>query len=133
MKGKCLCGAVTLEIPEVRSVGVCHCNMCRRWGGGPFFAVDFAGPIGIEGAEHVTRYASSDWAERAFCGNCGTHLFYALKSPEHYAVPAGLFDETALEMTGQIFIEEKPAYYDLANDTPKQTGEEVFAEFDPRG
>ncbi|WP_291972226.1 hypothetical protein [Candidatus Symbiopectobacterium sp.] len=41
-KGQCLCGAVTVEVPEacVHEVSVCHCNMCRQWGGGPLLAVE---------------------------------------------------------------------------------------------
>lgn len=33
----------------------------------------------------------------------------------------------------QIFVDEKPADYDFANDTPKLTGAEVFAKFTPPG
>lgn len=130
MQGKCLCGSVRLDVPDVTEVGVCHCAMCRRWGGGPLFAVDFDGPITVDGQEHVTVFDSSDWAERAFCNRCGTHLYYGLKGQAHYAVPAGLFQEAEdLALSSQIFIDQKPDFYDLANDTPKQTGEEVFAAF----
>ena len=45
----------------------------------------------------------------------------------------GLFDDTAdMVLTNQIFIDEKPGYYDLANDTPKLTGAEVFALYAPK-
>jgi len=38
-KGGCLCGEVRFSAPdEVVEVGVCHCNMCQRWSGGPGFA-----------------------------------------------------------------------------------------------
>ena len=33
----------------------------------------------------------------------------------------------------QIFIDEKPAYYDFANKTHNMTGAEVFAQFAPGG
>ena len=33
-------------------------------------------------------------------------------------------------MEGQIFIDEKPNYYEFANDTPKMTGKQVFAQFE---
>jgi hypothetical protein len=33
----------------------------------------------------------------------------------------------------QIFIDEKPAFYDLAGDVPAMTGAEVFALYAPDG
>ena len=38
MKGQCLCGAVSISVPQNENVHVCHCNMCQRWNGGPLFA-----------------------------------------------------------------------------------------------
>ncbi|HCJ16022.1 MAG TPA: hypothetical protein DHV57_01240, partial [Hyphomonas sp.] len=76
-------------------------------------------------------YQSSDWAERAFCKTCGSHLYYHLKFHDHFALSAGLFQEADLsKLSQQIFIDEKAAYYDLANDTPMLTGEEAFAAFE---
>ncbi len=129
MKGHCLCGQVSVEAHSVNShTGACHCNMCRRWGGGPFMAVDCGTDVNFTGEDSISRYASSAWAERGFCANCGTHLFYHLKGKGQYMMPAGLFDaESQLVLDHQIFIEEKPAYYDFANDTHNMTGAEVFA------
>ena len=46
-------------------------------------------------------------------------------------MPAGLFDsdEGALTFTTQVFIDEKPGYYNFANDTQNLTGPEIFAMF----
>jgi hypothetical protein len=132
-KGSCLCGGVTLHVPVLEGdVGVCHCSMCRKWAGGPFFALECSEDITIEGEEFVGVYASSEWAERAFCKRCGSNLFYRLKEGGFKALSAGLFAQSDLHMAQQIFIDEKPAYYDFANDTPKLTGEEVFAAFAPK-
>jgi hypothetical protein len=36
-RGHCLCGAIQIAAKTAGNrVGACHCNMCRRWGGGPF-------------------------------------------------------------------------------------------------
>ena len=130
MKGSCLCGAIEISAPAIDSVSVCHCSMCRRWGGGPLFTVHY-GPevsLGIQGQPAV--YRSSEWAERAFCPACGTHLYYRLISTNEYALPAGIFPDAArLALTSQIFIDEKPAYYELANQTETLTGAEVFARY----
>lgn len=129
--GRCLCGAVAFEAGAAkREVDVCHCTMCRRWSAGPYIGLAYDGDVSFTGEENIGVYASSDWAERAFCKICGSSLYYHLIGTDHYSFSAGaLDDETGLALTQQIFIDEKPAYYDLANETPKLTGAEVFAAF----
>jgi len=65
-------------------VGACYCGMCRRWGGGPLLAVDCGTSVRLTGEEHVGVFASSKWAERGFCKQCGSHLFYRLKQNGQY-------------------------------------------------
>ncbi|WP_309243492.1 GFA family protein [Photobacterium pectinilyticum] len=59
MKGKCLCGAIELTADDQKEVGLCHCNMCRKWSGGPLFAVHCNDVVTIEGDEPVA-YRSSN-------------------------------------------------------------------------
>ena len=131
--GSCLCGGVRLAVDKVdTSLGACHCNMCRKWGGGPLLAVDCGTGVRIDGEEHVTAYDSSEWAQRGFCSRCGTHLFYRLKGNDQYVVPVGLFDSAPeVSFDSQIFIDEKPGYYEFANKTTFMTGPEVFAKYAP--
>ncbi len=132
MQGHCLCGAIQLVIPQVTEVSACHCGMCRRWGGGPLLCVHVRSGVQISGSEKITTYRSSDWAERAFCSGCGTHLYYRLVSSDEYYLPAGLFqDATELTFNEQIFIDKKPGYYEFANRTHYMTEAEVFANFAP--
>lgn len=132
MKGHCLCGAVTVTIPERLEYHACHCSMCRRWGGGPAFALHSAGAPQVEGGAQVRAYRSSEWAERAFCTNCGTHLWYRLLPGDEYTVSLGLFDDgLPFAMAEQIFIDRKPAGYRFANETPCLTEAEVFAKYAP--
>lgn len=129
-KGQCLCGAVTVSVAGVgQHVDACHCRMCRTWGGGPLFAVECDGSVTFQGEELITVYDSSEWAQRGFCSRCGTHLFYRLKGKPWYAFPAGLLEEQGLTLRQQIFIDEKPAYYELANETPRLTGEEFLSSY----
>ncbi len=44
-------------------------------------------------------------------------------------MPAGVFQDHSFALASQIFIDEKPPYYDLANQTPMLTGREVFEQF----
>ena len=87
--------------------------------------------VEFEGAEHISVYASSQWAQRAFCKNCGTHLYYKLLATQEYFVPAGVFDSDDFEMASQIYVDRKPAYYDFANQTPMLTEQQVIAQFAP--
>ena len=87
----------------------------------------------VEGCRHGEpwhAYRSSDWAERAFCKQCGSTLFYRLVGRNEHFASAEAFDDTSgFAFTHQIFIDEKPAYYDFANKTNNMTGAEVFAAF----
>ena len=43
-------------------------------------------------------------------------------------VPVGLFeDSSGLVCKGQVFVDEKPEYYEFANETKDFTGAEIFA------
>lgn len=129
--GHCLCGAVRVTARRAgRSVGACHCGMCRRWTGGPLLAIDGGTDVRFDGEDHIGVFESSDWAERGFCKRCGTHLFYRLKQERRYFLPVGLLDESDdWTFDHQVFIDEKPEFYSFANDTRNMTGAEVFAQF----
>lgn len=130
-KGACLCSLVSITVQsESKSVGACHCNMCRRWGGGPYMEIDCGSNVSFEGKENISVFSSSDWAERGFCKNCGTHLFYRLKENNQHMVPIGLFEnDDDLVFESQVFIDAKPAYYSFSNKTNDMTGAELFAMF----
>ncbi len=130
-RGHCLCGEVRFTAKKASShVGACHCKMCRRWGGGPFMEINCGTAIEFEGKDNISVFDSSEWAERGFCRNCGTHLFYRIKETNRHVMPVGLFeDEAGLTFEDQVFIDEKPAYYEFANKTKDLTGEELFKMF----
>lgn len=132
-KGSCLCGAVQVSAKSLnKHAGVCHCSMCRTWSGGPWMAVDCGVDVTFEGEENISVFGSSDWAERGFCGKCGSHLFYRLKESKQYVMPVGLFDDDLpFVFDHQIFIDEKPSFYAFANETSNMTGAEVFAKYAP--
>ena len=133
IEGHCLCGAVRVRMtPPVPHVEACHCTMCRRWGGGAYLSLRGVPDPEIEGAEQIVRYASSDWAERGFCGKCGTHLFYFYRPKQSYSFTAGLFDGAdGFTLDEEIFIDEKPGYYDFAGERERLTAAEVIAKYSP--
>lgn len=129
MEGHCLCGAVRFSAPDVKDIGVCHCGFCRRWGGGPLLATHCGTSVSFTGAERITVYASSGWAERAFCSQCGTHLYYRLLATGEYFIPAGTFESNDMVMTSQIYVDRKPDYYAFANETPMLTEQQVLEQY----
>jgi hypothetical protein len=131
LSGGCLCGAVRFTAtPKSSEFDVCHCSMCRRWSAGPFFAMACKGAVEVLDTSSLGVYRSSEWAERCFCRHCGSVLFYRLVEHDFCAVSAEAFDNRdGFAFTSQVFIDEKPAYYDFANKTHNMTGKEVFAAF----
>jgi hypothetical protein len=126
--GHCLCGAVTITVTAMHAeVDVCHCAMCQRWGGA-FYAGVKGEAAEIKGEDAITIYRSSPWAERAFCGTCGSNLWYRFLPTDARSFLAGLFDlPKGFGIEQQIFVDEKPDWYDLAQESPMLTGAEVIA------
>lgn len=135
--GTCLCGAVRFVVSDVENaVGACHCGSCRKWAGGPFMEVECGTNIRFEGVDSIRTYQSSPWAERGFCGHCGTHLYMRVRPgnefglPEGYGIPPGLFgDNETFTFTGQVFIDQKPEYYSFENATTNITSAEIYQRF----
>lgn len=126
--GRCLCGAVTFTATNVDDhFHICHCGMCRRWASGPLMAVRVES-VELQGAEHLRRYRSSEWAERGFCAQCGSNLFYFLAPANRYFMSLGGFeDPAAFELGSEIFIDHKPSAYEFAGQHDKMTEAEVLA------
>lgn len=86
----------------------------------------------FEGEENITVYNSSEWAERGFCRQCGSHLFYRLKDINAHELPVGLFEnQENFHFDLQVFVDRKPAFYSFANQTKKMTEAEVIEKFAP--
>jgi hypothetical protein len=139
--GRCLCGAVRFTALRVRhNFGACHCRMCQRWAGGPFLAVTVPPEdISWDGGAAIATRQTSDWAERAWCAECGSSLWYRVTAAtadtsggitDAYEVPVGLFDDTSgFVMTSEIFIDRKPDAYAFGGDHPRMTEAEVLAKY----
>jgi hypothetical protein len=127
--GHCLCGAVSITVTAMQAeVDICHCAMCQRWGGAFYAGVKGETAV-VTGEEAVTVYRSSQWAERAFCSACGSNLWYRFLPTGNRSFLAGLFDlPEGFGIEQQIFIEEKPDWYDIAQESPMLTGEQLIAE-----
>ena len=131
MKGGCLCGAVQIRVScqASRNVGACHCGMCQRWTGGVFMS--FSAPAdAVSVSGDIARYPSSDFAERAFCPRCGSHLWMrdTDQPDQDYDLMPGLFAEaSSLSLGSEIYIDEAPRYAVFAGDHRRSSAAEYEA------
>ena len=134
MRGHCLCGAVeiTIEAPA-HEIEICQCSMCRRWSGA-IYTAQTGKSVTIEGEDEASVYRSSDWAERVFCGTCGSHLWFRFLPTGNRSFSAGLFDAASSHtIEKEIFVDEAADWCRIQGDHPRQTGAEVIAEAEAAG
>ena len=105
----------------LRDVLVCHCEECRRWGGhlGAFTATD---------AEHlelvdevalrwIDSPASDRRAQRGFCGECGSSVFWQPAGGDRIHIAAGTLDRpTGLRIAGHWYAHQAGDYDELPDD-----------------
>lgn len=132
-QGHCLCGQIQLEGRGSPKIEICHCDMCRRWHGGPAMAASFEQGVHVVAGKYLIRgYQSSEWAERASCSVCGTLLYYRLTDTDMiHSAQAGLFDlPEGLSIHEEIFVDEQPDYYSFNCQAPRVTSTEMFERFE---
>ena len=124
MSGRCLRGAVTGG--HVAGAHACHCLMCQRWSGA-LHATFEADPNAVTVRGPVTRYASTQWSERAFCGTCGSHLW--MRDTDDLAavyelLPGLSKGAAAFPLISEIYTDRRPAYLPLSGEHRTKTRSE---------
>ncbi len=127
--GHCLCKAVRIAITApAHEIEICQCGMCRRWSGA-IYTAQTGKEARVEGEDRATVYRSSEWAERAFCGTCGSHLWFRFLPTGNRSFSAGLFDAaTSHGIEKEIFVDEAADWCRISGDHPRQTGAQVIEE-----
>lgn len=135
LNGQCMCGAVTINASPARdAIGACHCDMCRRWTSSMLITFEAEPDFVVSGP--VRTYRSSEWAERSFCENCGSALWYRMTAPGPMhgktQISAGLFeDSTGADLRLELYIDRKPSGYAFEGNRRQMTEDEVIAAFAP--
>ena len=123
--GGCLCGAVRYEVAgRLRPVVLCHCTQCRR-STGHFMAATAARhrDFHLTREEELRWYESSDCARRAFCGRCGSTLFWQGDGRDYISIAAGTLDgATGLLSACHIHVADKGDYYSIDDGLPQNAG-----------
>ena len=131
--GRCMCGAVRFTATgALDAYRACACDMCRRLTGSKFYSVWVRrSSVEIEGADHIRTHQSSDWAERGFCGTCGSVLWYGpTDGRDAMGLSLGLFDDTDAMTFVEHFYADKDICATVARTAETQmTGAETEAHF----
>ena len=121
--GACLCKAVRYEVTgALRDVVLCHCEMCRRTHGHVgAYAAAARDALRLVEARGLRWYASSSFARRGFCAECGASLFWERIGSASVSIAAGTLDApTNLATTLQIFVDDAGDYYTLDPGIPSR-------------
>ena len=115
-EGGCLCGQVRWRAAaEPANVRVCHCRLCQRWTGAPFFARAIFLEADVAWSGETTRWPTSPRIDRRSCARCGTPMFACPKDPPaRIGVSIATCDDrNALRPTVHIWTSEKVAWLSL--------------------
>lgn len=117
--GGCLCGAVRYEVHgPLRNVVHCYCGQCRRTHGlmGPYSGTA-TGNLKLTEERGLRWYRSSDTADRGFCAECGSSLFWRPTGADRVAISAGTIDPpTGVRVVGHIFVDDVADFHGMPDD-----------------
>lgn len=119
LEGGCACGAVRYRLSsQPRDAGYCHCRICQLTGGSPvmaFATVPRDDLVVLEG--EPARRASSEFAERWYCRDCGTPLaILATYQPGTIDFPIATLDDPGAVAPGfHIWTRSRIGWFDTAD------------------
>lgn len=124
LKGSCLCGKVTLEMPdEFEYMGNCHCSQCRKFTGSDYSSVggiDSSKLKILTGADRITTYPKTEATELGFCSCCGSSLFSRKLLTGKHNVRLGILDSVPSHQPGfHIFVGSKAPWHEINDGLPQ--------------
>jgi hypothetical protein len=119
--GGCLCKQVRWRASaEPVNVRLCHCRLCQRATGGPYFARALFPVEAVERSGGTTRWASSHRLHRISCSRCGTPVFAEPQDAPYLAVALGTLDEPeALRPGSHIWVSQKLHWVTIDDALPQ--------------
>ncbi len=121
LQGGCLCGRVRYEVTLESDEGYyCHCRMCQLAFGNTraaFINVAKAAVRWLAGEPKV--HASSSFARRGFCPECGTPLTFAYVDSQRMDLSVGSLDEPSrIRPVSHFAIESRIANWHADDGLP---------------
>ena len=127
LHGKCLCGAVEIEVAdEFEYAGYCHCQGCRAVTGSAFSA--FAGipkdKVRItKGSAKVSVNQRNPDNRGFFCGDCRSGLYALVRQGQYAHVAMGVLrDDPKIRPQFHIMVEFKAPWHQIADALPQFAG-----------
>ena len=130
LTGGCLCGAIRFEArPDKREGYYCHCRMCQMAVGNTRAAfINLRKDQVSWTAGAPTVFASSKFAERGFCKQCGTPLSFAYSGSQYMDLAVGAFDEpSAIKPVSHFAVESRVANWHAEDGLAEQRLDESKA------
>jgi hypothetical protein len=134
LSGGCQCGAVRYAVHEAPfQVGVCHCRMCQKASGSPFFATFTVKKASLEWTRGTPGvFKSSLKMERGFCRDCGTPLFNNwIANDVIHPATATLDDPRGVAPQFQAGTESRLPWTDSIPGLPEVPTETAFKGYEP--
>jgi len=134
--GRCLCGKISYRIKQpVGRVFAYHDAASRRWTGGvSLMFMTRSVNTTFSGWGHLVHWPSSERQVNCFCRVCGSSIMVRYLQPASLkgmlSIAAGTLDSQAqLALAGDVFPEEKPAFYSFAGERPAVSAAQMEAKF----
>lgn len=124
LAGGCHCGAIRYQVAgDPLTHALCHCSDCRRHAGAPMVGWTMYPEAALRVVRGVPKiYKSSPHAQRHFCGDCGTGLFYynAEVLPGLVDIQSATYDSPdAVPARIHIQVAERIAWMEHAHELPQ--------------
>jgi len=124
-QGKCLCGAVHIQIAgSISDIIHCHCSLCRKNSGTAYATNGFIQTAEfsiLEGQEKLSAFSFKPGRTRYFCSQCGSPIYSAnTDDPTRLRIRLGLLDSEITERPmSHNFVTSKANWEDLDAQLPR--------------
>ncbi|TDG15642.1 GFA family protein [Seongchinamella unica] len=125
--GECLCGKVRFHYSGASLwCAHCHCTLCQRAHGAA--VVTWVGvteaAFHLDAAADLLWYDSSEQAQRGFCGNCGSSLFFRSQRwpREVHIALAAMTDAIDRQPAAHVFWDAHVDWLSFNDALPKTEG-----------
>ena len=123
--GKCLCGAIKIEVSgAIDSIIHCHCSLCRKSTGTAYATngfVDINSLKVVKGKEALSTFAFKPGRNRHFCSGCGSPIYSSNdQDKSRIRVRLGIFDSEIKEKPiSHNFVTSKANWDNLDDNLPR--------------
>ncbi|MCY1640528.1 GFA family protein [Methylorubrum sp. SL192] len=126
LNGGCMCGSISYSLnKEPRSLVICHCENCRKIGGGLFSLNAIISEKDFSSQGEISVFTdigeSGSPVYRHFCGKCGSPIYAKIASaPGKIVLKVGSLDSIdGLVPKVEIYTERSPEWLPPIKTTEK--------------